>query len=174
MNMATVIAVYASLCREMGLPLRYPGSDRSYRMLMEMTDAELLAKAMVWAAESDNCDAEAFNITNGGFDRWENLWPRLAEFFKLSYAPPQRIPLTQFMSDKTAVWDRMVKKYGLLSYSFEQAASWPFGEVIFNLEYDVMSDTTKSRRFGFHEAVDNEEMLLRLMEQFEKMRFIPR
>jgi nucleoside-diphosphate-sugar epimerase len=47
MNMATVIAVYASLCKEMGLPLRYPGSPSAYRALMEMTDAELLAKAMV-------------------------------------------------------------------------------------------------------------------------------
>src|SRR5277367_5072231 len=55
MNMATVIAVYASLCKEMALPLRYPGSTASYQVLMEMTDAELLAKAMVWAAENDCC-----------------------------------------------------------------------------------------------------------------------
>jgi hypothetical protein len=67
----------------------------------------------------------------------------------------------------------MVSQYGLLNYGFQQAASWPFGEVIFNLEYDVMSDTTKARRFGFHEAVGNEEMLLRLMTQFQRMRFIP-
>lgn len=173
MNMATVIAVYASLCREMGLPLRFPGSRTAYGTLMEMTDAELLAKAMVWAAEDKRCDAEAFNITNGGFDRWESLWPRLAEFFRLPCAPPQRFPLTQFMSDKAPLWDRMVSKHGLLSYSFEQAASWPFAGVIFNLEYDVMSDTTKARRFGFHDAVDNEEMLLRLMTQFQRLRFIP-
>jgi nucleoside-diphosphate-sugar epimerase len=173
MNVATVIAVYAALCKEMGLPLRFPGSSTAYRMLMEMTDAELLAKAMVWAAENDKCDAEAFNITNGGFDRWENLWPRLAEFFNLPYAPPQRFPVTVFMSDKAAVWDRMVTKHGLLNYSFQQAASWQFGEILFNLEYDIMSDTTKARRLGFHEAVDNEEMLLRLMTQFQRMRFIP-
>ena len=100
MNMATVIAVYATLCRELGLPLRYPGSTRAYGMLMEMTDAELLAKAMVWAGENECCDGEAFNITNGDFNRWENIWPRLAEFLNMPYAPPQRIPLTQFMSDK--------------------------------------------------------------------------
>src|SRR5260221_7032389 len=46
-------------------------------------------------------------------------------------------------------------------------------EAIFNLEYDIMSDTTKSRRFGFHEWVDTEEMLFRLFTQFQKMRFIP-
>jgi len=173
MNMATVLAVYGSLCRELGLPFRYPGSTASYSMIMEMTDAELLAKAMVWAALSDRCDGEAFNITNGGFDRWENLWPRLAEFFALPYAPPQRLPLAQFMSDKAPLWQAVVARYNLLDYTFHQAAAWPFAEAIFNIEYDVMSDTTKSRQFGFHECVDTEEMLLRLLTQFQRMRFIP-
>jgi hypothetical protein len=71
------------------------------------------------------------------------------------------------------LWRAMVRKYNLLDYSFQQAAAWPFGEAIFNLEYDVMSDTTKSRQFGFHEFVDNEEMLLRFLGQFQQMRFIP-
>jgi nucleoside-diphosphate-sugar epimerase len=173
MNMATVIGVYAAICRELGLPLRYPGSARAYGMLMEMTDAELLAKAMVWAGESEQCDGQAFNITNGDFNRWENVWPRLAEYFKLPCARPQRFPLTQFMSDKEPIWRAMVQKYNLLDYPLKDAAAWPFGEAVFNLEYDVMSDTTKARRFGFHEAIDTEEMLLRMMAQFQKMRFIP-
>ncbi len=173
MNMATVIAVYAAICKELGLPLRYPGSPKAYRAVMEMTDAALLAKAIVWAAESARCDGQAFNITNGDFNRWENIWPRLAQFFKMEYAPPQRFPLAQFMSDKAAVWQAIVAKYNLLDYSFQEAAAWPFGEAIFNIEYDVMSDTTKSRRFGFGEWVDTEEMLLRLFTLFQEMRFIP-
>jgi nucleoside-diphosphate-sugar epimerase len=173
MNMATVIAVYAVLCKEMGLPLRFPGSTKAYNALMEMTDAELLAKAVVWAGETDRCDGQAFNITNGDFNRWTNLWPRLAEFFEMEYAPPQRLPLAQFMSDKEPVWNRLLKKYNLLDYRFKDAASWPFGEALFNLEYDVMSDTTKSRKYGFLEWVDTEEMLFRLFAGFQKMRFIP-
>ncbi len=173
MNMATVIAVYATLCQEMGLPLRFPGSIAAYHALMEMTDAELLAKAIVWAGENDRCDGHAFNITNGDFNRWENIWPRLTEFFKMEYGPPQHFPLALFMSDKEPLWNKMVKKYNLLDYSFREAASWPFGEAIFNLGYDVMADTTKCRRFGFYEWVDTEEMLLRLCAQFQKMRFIP-
>jgi nucleoside-diphosphate-sugar epimerase len=173
MNMATVVAVYAALCKEMGLPFRFPGPAGAYRSLMEMTDAELLAKAMVWAGENDRCDGQAFNITNGDFNRWEHIWPRLAEFLRMDYAPPQRFPLAQFMSDKSAVWDALVKRHGLLDYSFQEAAAWPFGEAIFNIDYDVMSDTTKSRKFGFHEWVDTEEMLLRLLAQFQKIRFIP-
>ncbi|MGA8594442.1 MAG: SDR family oxidoreductase [Bryobacteraceae bacterium] len=173
MNMATVIAVYAALCKEMGLPFRFPGSTAAYRALMEMTDAELLAKAMVWAGENERCDGQAFNITNGDLNRWEHIWPRLAEFLRMDHAPPQRFPLAQFMSDKEAVWKSLVKKHGLLDYSFQEAAAWPFGEAVFNIDYDVMSDTTKCRKFGFHEWVDTEEMLLRLLAQFQKMRFIP-
>ena len=173
MNMATVIAVYASLCRELRLPLRFPGATESYHAIMEMTDAEVLAKAMVWAATNDQCNGEAFNITNGDFDRWENLWPRIAKFFKLEYAPPQRLPLSVFMSDKESVWNNLVKKHNLLNYTFRDAGAWPFADAVFNLGYDVMSDTTKSRRFGFHEWVETEEMLMRLFSQFQKMRFIP-
>jgi nucleoside-diphosphate-sugar epimerase len=173
MNMATVIAVYAAICKELGLPFRYPGSPKSYGMIMEMTDAELLAKAMVWAGETERCDGEAFNITNGDFNRWEHLWPRLAEFFEMPTAPPQRFPLTQFMSDKDAVWQAIVNKHRLLDYSFKDAAAWPFGEAIFNIEYDVMSDTTKARQFGFHEVIETEEMLLRLFRKFQEMRFMP-
>jgi nucleoside-diphosphate-sugar epimerase len=173
MNMATVIAVYAVLCKEMKLPLRFPGSTAGYHAVMEMTDAELLAKAIVWAGENDTCDGQAFNITNGDFDRWENLWPRLGKFFQMEVGPPQQFPLAQFMSDKEPLWKALVKKYNLLDYSFQEAASWPFGEAIFNLGYDVMSDTTKARRFGFYEWVETEEMLLRLFRQFQQMRFIP-
>jgi hypothetical protein len=38
----------------------YPGSARAYGTLMEMTDADLLAKAAVWAAETDRCDVSSF------------------------------------------------------------------------------------------------------------------
>src|SRR6516165_4822036 len=106
--------------------------------------------------------------------RWIHLWPRLADFFGMALAPPQRLPLTGFMSDKESIWRTTVEKHGLLDYSFQDAAAWPFGEAIFNLEYDVMSDTTKARQFGFHEVIDTEEMLLRLLSEFQIMRFIPR
>jgi hypothetical protein len=173
MNIATVIAVYAALCKEMGLPLRFPGSAAAYRAVMEMTDAELLAKAIVWAGENGRCNRQAFNITNADFNRRENVWPRIAEFFEMECGRPQRFPLPQFMSDKESVWKNLVKKHSLLDYSFHEVAAWPFGEAIFNLEYDVMSDTTKSRRFGFHECADTEQMLVRPFVQFQKMRFIP-
>src|SRR5262245_33320473 len=72
------------------------------------------------------------------------------------------------MSDKESVWNNLVKKHNLLNYTFRDAAAWPFADAVFNLGYDVMSDTTKSRRFGFHQWVETEEMLMRLFSQFRK------
>jgi hypothetical protein len=37
----------------------------------------------------------------------------------------------------------------------------------------MMLMASKSRQFGFHEFVNNEEMLLRFLGQFQQMRFIP-
>jgi hypothetical protein len=97
--------------------------------------------------------------------------------FQDGVCTPAALPLAQFMSDKETVWNRLVKKHGSLEYSFQDAVSWPFGEAVFkavfNLDYDVMSDTTKSRQYGFHEWVESEEMLFQLFAQFQKMRFIP-
>jgi len=49
MNLAMLIAVYASISKELGIPLRFPGKIGAFQTLMEMTDATLLAKATVWA-----------------------------------------------------------------------------------------------------------------------------
>jgi hypothetical protein len=43
MNLAMVIAVYAAISKELGLPLRFPGKPGAYDKLLEMTDVGLLA-----------------------------------------------------------------------------------------------------------------------------------
>ena len=50
MNLAVAIAIYASISKELGLPLRFPGKPGAYDRLLEMTDAGLLAQATIWAA----------------------------------------------------------------------------------------------------------------------------
>ncbi|MBA4019405.1 MAG: hypothetical protein C0483_19745 [Pirellula sp.] len=83
------------------------------------------------------------------------------------------MPLTLFMSDKEPLWRSIVQKYNLVEYSFQDGASWPFAEAIFNIKYDVTSDTTKAGRLGFHEVVDTNAMVVRLMDDFQQRRFIP-
>jgi nucleoside-diphosphate-sugar epimerase len=173
MNLLMAIAVYASVCRELGLPLHFPGTRDAYRALFEATDAALLGRAAVWAATDPRCGNEVFNITNGDYFRWEHLWPCIAACFGLEPGPPLATPLTQMMADKGPLWDGMVKAYGLRHYPYEKLVSWAFGEFVFRIGYDVLSDTTKARRFGFHEVADTEEMFARMFRELREQRYIP-
>jgi len=46
-------------------------------------------------------------------------------------------------------------------------------DYVFGCDWDVMSDVTKSRRFGFHDVVDSEEMFVSLMRKFRAERIVP-
>lgn len=173
MNITTVIAVYAAISKELGLPLRFPGKPGAYAAIYQVTDSEHLAKAMVWCATDPRAADEVFNVTNGDFFRWQTLWPRFAEFFGMPLGPVQTIPLATFMADKRPLWESMIEKYGLQPIPYEDLVSWPFGDYVFGCDWDVMSDTLKIRRHGFPDCVDSETMFLDLFRQFRDMRVIP-
>jgi nucleoside-diphosphate-sugar epimerase len=173
MNLAMVIAIYASICRELGIPFRFPGKRGAYSSLIEMTDADLLAKATVWAATTPQTANQAYNITNGDVFRWEAMWPKIAAFFDLEVAPPLRMTLDDVMTDKGPLWDQMVAKYGLLPTPYSDVSSWAFGDFVFGWDYDVIADTSKSRRAGFHEYVETEAMFIGIFETLRAARIIP-
>jgi nucleoside-diphosphate-sugar epimerase len=173
MNLSMVIAVYAAISKELGLPLWFPGTLGGYSILCEATDNVHLGRAAVWAATEPRCGNEVFNITNGDCFRWKNIWPRIAEFFDIAPGPPLAIPLTETMADKGPIWDRIVKKYSLTPHAYDQIASWQFGEFVFRIDYDLISDTTKARLFGFHDVVETEAMFMRLFQDLRRARYIP-
>jgi len=173
MNLAMVIAVYASMSKELGIPLRFPGKPGAYTSLIEMTDADLLAKATVWAATTEHARNEAFNITNGDVFRWSSMWPKIAVFFDLDVAPPLEMSLAEVMADKEALWNAVVERHGLAPTRYAEVSSWAFGDFVFAWDYDVIADTSKSRRAGFHEYVDTEAMFLRIFQDLRDQRLIP-
>jgi nucleoside-diphosphate-sugar epimerase len=173
MNLVAVIGVYAAISKELGLPLRFPGTEGCYRAVFQVTDADLLARATLWAADAPAAANEAFNITNGDFFRWQHLWPAFADWFGMDLAPPQAIRLADFMADKEPLWRAMVAKYDLMDVPFAQAAHWPFGDYIFNQDWDIMSDTLKARQAGFHDCEPSAAMFLRLFGELRDRRFIP-
>jgi nucleoside-diphosphate-sugar epimerase len=94
-------------------PLRFPGTEKTYAVLNQVTSAEILAKATGWAGESEMAKNEVFNITNGDYFHWRYLWPRIAAMFEMPPADPIPTPLTVYMADKKPVWEAMVRKHGL-------------------------------------------------------------
>jgi len=173
MSIVPAIAVYAAISKELGLPLRFPGKPGAYRSIYQVTESTQLAAAALWAATEPRCANQAFNITNGDYFRWGHLWPKFAAAFEMPLAEPQTISLAQHMADKTPLWDRMVEKHGLKPYRFDEIAAWPFADYVFGCDWDVMSNVTKSRRYGFHDVVDSEEMFVRLLRRFRAERIVP-
>jgi len=172
MNLTLVIAVYAAICKELGVPLRFPGSAGAWRALAQVTDAGLLARASAFVAQHAP-GGEAYNVTNGDLFRWEQLFPAFARDFGMAQATPLPLPLSTFMADKAPVWQRIVQKHGLAPYAYETIAAWGFGDFIFNCGYDVVSSTTKLRQAGFAEVVDSEAMFLRMFGEFRRRKVIP-
>lgn len=172
MNLAMVIAVYAAICKELGLPLRFPGSATCYGKLAQVTDSAQLARGSAWAAREATGGA-AYNLTNGDIFRWSHLWKRIAAHLDMDPGEPMPISLTEMMADKGPLWDRIKLKYGLQDIPFEKVAAWGFGDFILNCDWDVISSTTKIRQAGFNDTVDSEEMMIRLIDDFKERKVIP-
>ena len=173
MNIAKVIGVYAAISNELGVPLRYPGSRAASGVLMQTTDAGLLARASDWAATNDACGQEAFNITNGGLFRWESLWPKIADYFEMPVGTPTPVSLESHMADKGMIWELIAEKHGLDTPDYDSFVEWGFGDFVFNCEYDVVSDVTKCRQYGFGEAVDSEASFYRVFDEYRERDLLP-
>lgn len=173
MNLTLIIALYAAISRELGQPLRFPGSADAYERLFEVTDAGLLARATLWAADSPDCAGEAINVTNGDCFRWCDLWPEFADCFAMNPAPPQPISLAATMADKDTLWQAMVERHGLRPYALDQLVGWAFGDEEFNVDHDMISSNAKRFELGFTEVMDSAAMFRRQFESLRQARIVP-
>ena len=77
------------------------------------------------------------------------------------------------MADKGPIWEEIIAKYKLRRIPYTHLVAWPFADYVFGADWDVMSDVTKSRLFGFHDMVDSEAMFIRLLRRFREERIVP-
>jgi nucleoside-diphosphate-sugar epimerase len=172
-NLIAVLGALASVLKARGEPLYFPGPQTAWQPVYQATDADLLSHAIDWVGETPATNAEIFNITNGDFFRWQNLWPSLAKVFDMQPAPPQNIRLVDIMADADPLWDRLVHDHGLAANTLSEMVSWPFADYVFNTTWDVMADTLKCRQYGFLEFIDSEQMLTDRLTQMRQLRLIP-
>ncbi|MGE8148711.1 SDR family oxidoreductase [Pseudomonas frederiksbergensis] len=173
MNIAMVIGVFAALSKDAGAPLRFPGTMRTYReVIAQFTDANWLARASLWAALAPTARNEAFNLVGEPF-RWERIWGKVAEALGMDVAAPQPFSLARHMPGKAADWERLAKDHGLDTLSFDKLVGWPFGDFIFNTEFNMISDMNKIRRAGFTEVVNNEEVVIQALQRLVEKGVIP-
>jgi nucleoside-diphosphate-sugar epimerase len=172
-NLVSVIAVYALISRELGIPLCFPGSPAAYNAIYECTSTEQLAEALAWMSEAPAAANQAYNIFNGDYIRWSRLWPTFAGYFGLPVGPVRTIQLADSMSDKGHLWDAIVRRHGLQPLPYERVALWGYADFIWNLNWDVMCDMTKARLHGFHRVVDTSQEFIRYFDELRAARVIP-
>jgi len=81
MNLITPLAIYATVCKELGGDMPFPGAEKFYTKHTTFTDATLHAQFCIWAAKTPECRNQGFNIVNGDAESYQNLWPRVAKYF---------------------------------------------------------------------------------------------
>lgn len=172
-NIVLVIAAYALICREMGVPLSFPGTEANYRALYQCTSADHLADAIVWMSTMPACAGEAYNVTNGDHIRWERLWPAFARHFGMETGPVRTVRLATAMADKAPVWDAIVRRHGLEPKPFERLALWSYGDFVFTPHWDIMSDTTKIRQAGFARPLRTQDEFVRYFNHFSSIGVLP-
>lgn len=174
MNLSNLIGVYATLCKELDIPMRFPGSQKAYDALINVTGVDVLSRAMEWAGTAENAQNEIFNITDGDIFRWSQAWKQFGEFFEVEIAEPQTFSLQKYMAGQGKIWDQIVKRYQLKPYKLDKLVQWSFGDFIFNVEHDAFMDVNKARRFGFQEMNGNSiSMMLSAFQQLKNENIIP-
>ena len=173
MNIALVVGVFAEISRALGVPMRFPGTDKAYGQIVQFTDAGLLARASVWGATCKEAGGEAFNVTNGDVFRWERMWADVAGHLGISIAAPVPLTLTRHMADKGPIWRKIAEQHGLVESDIAKLVGWGFGDFIFQTEVDVISDVSKIHRFGFTERMDSSALLIAALEQLKQKRILP-
>ncbi len=172
-NLVTVIGAYAAICRELGVPMDFPGTAAGYATLTEVTDADHLARAILWMATAPAAANRAFNVTNGDAFRWRHMWPRLASHLGVAPGEPRDLRLAEWMRDKGPVWDRIVGQHGLRPLPLDAVALWAFGDFVFRQDWDVLSNLTRLRQTGFGAAVDSAEMFEAQLDRYREARILP-
>lgn len=172
-NLLNGIAAFATISRHLGLPLRFPGKPGAYDCVYQMIDLDILGEAMEWAATAPAAANEAFNVSNGDFMRWRNVWPQVADFFGMDVGPLQTLPLTQVMADKAAVWDEIVKKNSLKPYGLEELVNWQYLDFALGNEFDQMSNLGKIRAAGWTRFIDTEDTITAQLSRLRENRIIP-
>jgi nucleoside-diphosphate-sugar epimerase len=175
MNLGTTLAVYATICKETGRPFQFPGSEAQWKGLSDVTDARMLAKQLVWAADTDAAKNEAFNIVNGDVFRWSWLWPKLASWFGVEAAGYSgRIqPLEAAMAQDAPLWREIARRHGLAEPDLDRLASSWHTDLDLGRPLEVMTDMANSRRLGFAAYQATDASFFDLFERLRAERLIP-
>ncbi len=177
MNLLPAIGVYATLERERGRPLSFPGGGRAVH---EAVDARLLARVLAWAATAPSARDEIFNVTNGDVFDWHDVWPTIAEAFGMEVGEPTPQLLAETMPARADEWAAVADRYDLRApraMADFVGGSWQYADMLFagsdRRTLPALLSTVKLRQAGFGECIDTEDMFREWFAIFRERRLLP-
>jgi nucleoside-diphosphate-sugar epimerase len=175
MNMGVTLAVYATICRELGRPFLFPGSPEQWNNLVDITDSRILAEQLEWAATTPAARNEAFNIVNGDVFRWRWMWSQIAAQFGIEAAPYPGHPtlLEEQMKDDAAAWADIAAKYGLRETKLDGLVSPWHTDADLGRQLECVTDMSKSRNAGFLAYQDSRRSFLDLFARLRRNKIVP-
>jgi nucleoside-diphosphate-sugar epimerase len=178
MNLTPILGVYGAICRELGLPFVCPGE---HGHVIEAVDADLIARALAWAAEAPAAADQTFNITNGDVFVWENVWPAIAGAVGLEPASGEPVRLSEFLPAHADVWDRIVARHGLNAPPMDALVGQSHHYADFLFAWGAhgpippaLVSTIKLRQAGFGDCVDTEAMFRTHLKRLADRGVLPR
>ncbi|MBK7250746.1 MAG: NAD-dependent epimerase/dehydratase family protein [Gammaproteobacteria bacterium] len=178
MNAFLLLPLFAALRREAGLDLPVPAG---VTLASEATDADLIAEALAWGADSPAARNEIFNIANGDVVAQRERFPVVAECFRMPLGAPRRLDVVQEVRGMAGLWREMVHRHGLrapedvaalFGGSMEMSNTGGEAPAGNPLRWGLVS-TIKLRQAGFHGCVDTLEMCRKYVRRYQELRILP-
>jgi nucleoside-diphosphate-sugar epimerase len=178
MNPLPAIAAYGALQQARGEPLHFPGSE-TVRTPREAVDAELVARALVWAATAEGARDATFNLTNGDVFCWESVWPELAATFGVAVGEHRPMSFAGDLPRRDEEWAELVARHGLRAPATIEglvgANSLVYADVVMAQPPagPILNSTIAVRRAGFADCVDTADMFVAQLRAMAAMGAIP-
>lgn len=176
MNIVAAIGAYASLQREKGEALYFPGGGR---YVNACSDSRLIARAVQFAGSHPAAKNETFNVVNGDVLTWQDVWAPVARHLGLEPGEARPLSLADAMPAQEDAWARVVRRHGLQPLTLAQlvGSSWQFADRNFAHRQadpdDRVVSPVKLRQAGFHDCVDTEDAILHWLTRMRAARLIP-
>ena len=174
LNSLLAMAVYAALCKAADNPCGFPGNSATG--VIEMTDADLLANALVWSCEARTAQNQVFNITNGDCFNWADMWPVVIDEVGANIGSAQTKSIESELSRYATLWANLVAQHKLNApadwYAF-LGESGALADFALNANRNVITSTIKLRQAGFSQCMDSEACLRKWIRRWRAQQLLP-
>jgi nucleoside-diphosphate-sugar epimerase len=177
MDLIPPLGVYATILREQGRALDYPGGAAR---VSQAVDVDLLARAIAWAGVAEAARNDAFNVTNGDVFTWENIWPAIADALDMKAGAAVPLSLAKTYPQWITPWEAIRRKYDLIAPGLEAFVGLSFQYADYSMRFGQTESgppsivsTVKINKAGFTEMMDTEDMFRKWFRHARTSRLLP-